>query len=117
MARVSGVDIPSNKRELIDEIKKAKKDVIFHPVDEGDVTFVQGDKIELRLEFGSNEYINYRFEEIFENKNIEIVKEYNYVKLFEIEKMMDESLLEDMMYACPIFPDIRIGHVGLLRRR
>jgi hypothetical protein len=49
--------------------------------------------------------------------DIEIVEEHTYVKLFRMDEMMDEDLVEDMMYSCPHFPDIRIGHIGLLRRR
>jgi hypothetical protein len=80
--------------------------------------FVKGSDIELRLEYAPNyKFMEEGLEEIFRERNIEIIKEHTYVKLFRMEQMMDENLLEDMMYSCPVFPEIRIGHVGLLRRR
>lgn len=110
-------NIPSNKRDFINDIKMAKKDVIYYPEDDGDITFLKGNDIDVRLEYMYNEYMDDKLEEIFDKNNIEVVKQCAYVKLFTIEKMMDENLLEDMMYSCPKFPDIRIGHIGLLRRR
>jgi hypothetical protein len=109
-------NLPSNKRNFIEDIKIAKRDVLFSPIDEGDITFVKGDDIELRLEYDHNPFIE-KLESIFEDRNIEIVEEHTYVKLFRMDEMMDEDLVEDMMYSCPHFPDIRIGHIGLLRRR
>ena len=110
-------NIPSNKREFIKDIKTAKKDAIYYPEDEGDITFLKGKDIELRLEYNPCEDMDNRLQDIFESRNIEIVEEHTYVKLFRIDEMMDENLLEDMMYSCPKFHDIRIGHIGLLRRR
>ncbi len=110
-------NLPSNKKDFIKDIKMAKKDVIYYPEDEGDVTFLKGDGIEVRLEYTSDISFDDDLKDIFEKRNIEIVKQNTYVKLFKIEKMMDEELLEDMMYSCPEFPNLRIGHVGLLRRR
>jgi len=111
-------NLPSNKRELIEDIKIAKKDVIFHPDGEGDITFVKSNDIELRLEYTPcYPFMEDKLENIFKDRNIEIVKEHTYVKLFRMDEMMDEKLVEDMMYSCPKFPDIRIGHIGLLRRK
>jgi hypothetical protein len=70
----------------------------------------------LRLEYEPCSFMD-ELEEIFENNDIEIVKEHTYIKIFEIQKMMDENLIEDMMYSCPKFPVLKIGNVGLLRRR
>jgi hypothetical protein len=110
-------NIPSNKKDFIKDIKAAKKDVVYRPDGEGDITFIKGDDIELRLEYEPCDEMNDKLQEIFEEKNIEIIKEHTYIKLFRIDEMMDESLLEDMMYSCPTFPEIKIGHIGLLRRR
>jgi hypothetical protein len=110
-------NIPSNKKDFIREIKIAKRNVVFHPVDEGDITFVKGKKIELRLEYDPCNPFMDRLESLFFECNIEPIKVYTYIKLFEMEKMMDENLLEDMMYSCPKFPELKIGHIGLLRRR
>lgn len=110
-------NLPSNKKDLIKDIKLAKKNVVYYPEDEGDITFLKGDNIEVRLEYQPCEDFDDKLEDIFIDRNIEIIQEPTYVKLFEIEKIMDEELLEDMMYSCPKFPDLRIGHIGLLRRR
>jgi hypothetical protein len=40
-----------NKRNFIKDIKKLNRDVQFSPIDDGDITFVKGDDIELRLEY------------------------------------------------------------------
>jgi hypothetical protein len=111
-------NIPSSgkKRNFIKEIKKAKQNIQFNPNGDGDITFVKGNDIELRLEYTPCSFMD-ELEEIFENNDIEIVKEHTYIKIFEIQKMMDENLIEDMMYSCPKFPVLKIGNVGLLRRR
>lgn len=108
-------NIPNNKSNFIKAIKEAKRDIQFNPNGAGDITFVKGSDIELRLEYKPCYPFMEKLDEIF--GDIEVVKEHTYIKLFEIEKMMDESLIEDMMYSCPRFPVLRIGHVGLLRRR
>lgn len=110
-------NIPSNNKDFIQEIKVAKRDVIFHPYGDGDITFLGENNIEVRLNYEPNKYFDTLLYDVFQERNIEIVKECCYIKLFKIEKMMNENLIEDMMYSCPKFPEIRLGHVGILRRK
>ena len=109
---------PEREIDLIKEIKKNKRNIFFSPVDDGDITVLKGNTIEIRLEYNPNYfYMEDVIEEIFMKYNIEISREACYIKLFEIEKMFDENFLEDMMYSCPKFPKIKLGNIGLLIRK
>ena len=111
-------NIPNDKRDFIGDVKEAKRDMIFSPEDDGYITILKDkENIELRLEYDINKNMEARLISILERKDIEIVKDGCYVSLFKIGKMIDEKFLENMMYSCPKFPDIRLGHIGILRRK
>lgn len=110
-------NIPENKGKLIRSIKESKNDFIFSPLDEGSITLITGKTDIMQLEYSHNNLFMEVLENIFEDKDIDIIREFCYIKIFRLEKKIDESFLDEMMYSCPVFPQIKLGNVGLLKRR
>lgn len=115
-------NLPKDKREFINTIKDTTKDVTFQPEDEiGSITIYSGKKIELRLEYASNYDFEDIIEEIIDSFNIEIIEQVSYIRLFEIQEMecnkiFNKTFLDDMMFSCPNFPEIKLGNIGLLNK-
>lgn len=110
-------NIPFDKRELIYKIKDKKDDFMFSAGGAGSILIVEDEKIEVQLEYTPNYFfMEDILEEIFFEMGIKTVKEYCYIKLFEIEQMPDNKLLDSMMYSCPKFPRLKLGHIGLRRK-
>jgi hypothetical protein len=116
-------NIPKDKREFINTIKnKSSEDIIFQPEDEiGSITIYKEKKIEFRLEYASNYDFEDVMEEIFNSFDIEIMDQFSYIRLFEIKEMecnkiFSKTFLDDMMFSCPNFPEIKLGNIGLLNK-
>jgi hypothetical protein len=121
---------------FINAVKKTKnkKSIIYKP--RGTITIVSSDeknyprtynmeadlkKDYILLDYIPNMEYNKILEDIFDSMDINIILNQCYVKLFEIERgRKDESrykMYEDMMYSIPRIPNLKLGNIGLLRKR
>lgn len=110
-------NIPNDRRDFIKEIKKTKNNIVYLPEDDGCVTIYSGNKNEIWLEYNNNQKYEKILEEVFNTMNIEIINKHSYVRLIEIDHMVDEEFLDDMTYSMPKFPSLRLGNIGLLKKR
>lgn len=109
-------NLPRSKKELVEEIKSKNKNVVFSTIEEGNILIVDGKTIEVRLEYNPNNDFIDELEKIFEKKYIEIIGKYCYIKLFEIETIPNEKLLEDMCYSMSRFPKINLNNIGIKKK-
>lgn len=116
---------------LIKEIKPIKRNIIYNPV--GTLTVISNNEkeylktIDLKVKDGKDyivlDYIpnleyNNKIEPIFDKLGIDIIKKFCYVKLFEIKDgVLKRDFYEEMMYCSPPLPNLRLGHVGLIREK
>ena len=98
--------------DLTYSIKETKKDIIYKPM--GTITIE--DNI-LRLDYVQDDKYNSTLENIFNEMNINVINKYCHVNIFKIKTIPQRRIFEDMMYSCPRIPSLRLGYVGLLRRR
>ena len=69
------------------------------------------------LDYIKNETYGKVMEDIFHSMGINIMRQYYFVKLFEIESgKFDHEIYEDMMYSVPKIPEVKLGNAYLLRR-
>lgn len=116
---------------LINNIKNTKKGIIYKP--KGTITVVSSNERDfprtidmepdegkdyIVLNYIPNKKYNKILEKGFDSMDINVIGKFCYVKLFEIESgILNHRVYEDMMYGCPRFPNLRLGNVGLLRRK
>lgn len=116
---------------FIEDIRKSKSSAVYKP--KGTITIVSADNITfprsymnlkgevgkdyILLDYCPNEY-NLFLEEIMLNMGIEILSNQCYVKLFEIKSgIITPKMYEDMMFSCPMFPNLKLGNVGFIRSK
>lgn len=109
-------NLPNNKKDIVYKLKNLKKDVLYSPEGKGNITLYNGDKKEIWLDYYENLEFQNKIENFFISNDVNIKEKICYIRLFEIEEMINEKLLSDMMYSCPKFPKLKLGNVGLLRK-
>lgn len=111
--KVTGV---KDKHELMTEIKGVKKYPFF---ENGELVIVrEGNRDYLTIIFSLNDEFMGPLREIFMDKDIQVIKEFAYVKLIVVEKdSFSGRFWDDMVYSMPKIPNIKPGSVGLLSRR
>ena len=116
---------------LIDNIKNTKKGILYKP--KGTITIISPnerdfprsgdmeplrDKDQIILNYVPNLEYHDVLEKVFDSNDINIVNKFCHVKLFEVETgILTPNICKDIMYGIPKLPDLRLGTVGLLRRR
>ncbi len=112
----------------VNAIKKSKWGVVYKPY--GTVTIISTNEKDyprnydiegvdgkdyIVLDYKPNIEYTDKLDGVLESMGIEIVSEYCFVKLFEIESgVIDHKVYEDMMYSIPKIPNIKLGKVGLI---
>lgn len=121
----------SSSSVFIEDIRQTKSSAIYKP--KGTITIVSNNenifpsvykniKSEvgtdyILLDYCKNEY-NIFLEKIMFNMGIEVLSNQCYVKLFEIESgILTPKIYEDMMFSCPMFPNLKLGNVGIIRSK
>ncbi len=103
---------------LIKNIKSTKRGVVYNPRGTITVTECSPNKDQIVLDYVPNLQYQGILEQLFHDMRTVVVDKYCYVKLFEIEQgKMTPMMYEDMMYSCPAIPNLRLGNVGVLRRK
>jgi len=121
-------NLPSISSTIINNIKKTKWGVSYEP--KGTITVISNNDRDYPRTYDiepdeGKDYIvlNYNQNEEYRKKlddaldDMDIISKYFFVKLFEIESgILNHGAYEDMMYSCPMMPNLRLGNVGLIRR-
>lgn len=115
---------------FIQAIKGSKKSMSYKP--KGTLTVISNDEKNfprtIQIEPDDKDYLvlNYYqnkdhfkiLERIFDGMDVEIINRFCHVKLFEVESgILNHRMYEDMMYSVPEIPEIRLGNIGLIRRK
>jgi len=114
---------------FINNIKNSKRGIIYKP--KGTITVISNDernfprtidiepddgKDYIVLNYVQDKKYNKLLERVFDSMDVNVLRRFCYVKLFEIESgLFKHKMYEDMMYSCPKIPDLRLGNVGLRR--
>jgi len=117
---------------LIKNVKKLKKGVIYKPL--GSLTVISNNekvfprspqhyepdegKDYLVLDYIPNMSHVAAELQAFSELNIDVLERFCHVKLFEVESgVVGPTFYHDMMYGCPPLPNLRLGNIGLIRRK
>lgn len=117
---------------LIKNVKKLKKGVVYKPL--GTLTIISNDekvfprspqhyepdegKDYLVLDYIPDMSHVAAELQAFSDLNIDVLERFCHVKLFEVDSgIIGPKFYEDMMYSCPSLPSLRLGNIGLIRRK